>query len=400
MSADHATPIGPTTAQERFDMLDVVRGVAVLAILAVNMKVMAAPFQAYNNPGFWEGPWDRAIFLATTVLVEMKFITIFSTLFGAGLALVAARSDANGVRGRLRDRNLWLLIFGLAHGFLIWVGDVLAHYALAGAIAALFIRGSARTLFTAGAVLLLIGFALQFLALAAPPDAEVDQAMKAALWAYDGDLAQRTIAAYGGDILAQLRHRANEFPEAFAYALFLIPRTIGLMLIGGALYKTGFLTGAWPPGRYAAATVIGLVLGLAAELARVMTLEAMGWPFGAYKSWSPLVQYPASLAAAFGYAAAIGWALRSGVTLAPLAAAGRMAFTNYIASSLILTTIYNGHGLGIYGRPDLTLAGMITLGAWAAMLVWSPLWLARFRFGPLEWAWRSLTYRRMQPLRG
>jgi uncharacterized protein len=399
--------VAPVQEQSRIKSLDVMRGFALLGILAVNAAFFAAPWQTSQNPLLPPLNVDDATlwsWFVMHVFFEFKCITLFSILFGASIYLVGGeRSDKD--RGRvLRRRLFWLLIFGLIHALLIWFGDILVTYALTGFLV-LFARSwKAPTLLIVGTViyvLTILPTALGILfASSMPPDVAEQMLasqmeMKPFVFApSDADLAAMT-EAFRGDIISVTSMNARLWSTFFVFAVVgLIVRTAAVMMIGMGLYKLGFLSGRSPVWVY----VLFLLLGIAAL--SVIAYEAMqswaeGYTFTRYISGGTLANTALSIFGSLGYAALFVLLLKAGLRFLtePLAAVGRMAFTNYIMQSLIMTTIFwGGRGFGLYGEVDRPTLWAIVLGVWALQLIWSPLWLSRFEMGPLEWIWRRLSY--------
>jgi uncharacterized protein len=394
------SPLDPSA---RLSAIDMVRGVAVLGILAVNMPYFAMPTAWAEKPHTYldMSPADHAAWVAVSVLAEGKFVTLFSLLFGAGVWLVTERLDATDRPAAVihYTRMAWLLAFGLVHAYLIWPGDVLVPYAIIGL--ALFplrplsvhwqlvIAGGS---FLAGAGVL--GCCVMGLSLieALDPGALGDFAL------YEPDDFAAEIAAYTGGYLGQMPQRIHDAMYMHAIGLPLYgPWFLALMLLGMVAMRTGVLAGEWSPAFYRNVLLVGVALlpvqWLVTQLrADDLTGHMLAWFLN------------------YWIATAIGLAWGSGIILLaksaamtrladPLAATGRMALTNYLLSSLICTTIFYGHGLGLFTtRGHAWLLGL-TVAIWITLLGLSTVWLARYRYGPMEWLWRSLTYRRMQPIR-
>lgn len=402
--------VAPVRETDRIKSLDVMRGFAVLGILIVNAAFFAGPWQTSQNPLL--PPLDVNdqtlwSWLVMHVFFEFKCITLFSILFGASIYMVGAeRSDAE--RGAvLRRRLFWLLIFGLIHALLIWYGDILFHYALAGFIVLLARSWKARALLIVGVVLYLLALGLQFAQLAFAPfmanlppevleEIQASQAqMKALTFAPPEDTVAADIAAHQGGLVTSTWANASLWLQFFVWgALFLLPRTIGVMMIGMAMFKVGFLSGRAPAWVY----VLFLLLGAGAISAigyqALVNWEA-GMTFSQLHEGGLAANTALSIFASLGYAALFVLLVKAGARFLtePLAAVGRMAFTNYIAQSLIMTTIFQGgRGFGFFGEIDRPTLMAIVLAVWALQLIWSPLWLSRFQMGPLEWVWRRLSY--------
>ena len=397
-------PPAPVAASDRLFSLDMVRGFAVLGILAVNAMTFAWPYPVSYNPALQTG-FDAAAaqgWQVMHVFFQDKMRTLFSMLFGASIFLIGGeRSDK--ARGKLlRSRLFWLALFGLIHGLAFWFGDILLLYAWTGLFVMLVRSWSARSLLIAGVSLNLIcsGLYVGMMSLLAfvPPEmmGKIGSEMG---WPSDLSGLTDSIAAMRGDAVAVTLYQMSQWLEsAPAMLIFFLPATAALMMIGLGLFKSGFLAGrspVWVYGLFIAAGA-GSAWLIWQETASVIAggfpiVETLTRPWGTFLS--PLV----SLA----YASLLILLARFGLKLilTPLACAGRMAFTNYLTQTLIMTTIfYGGRGLGWYGQIGWPEMWMVIGGVWAAQLIWSPLWLSVFSMGPLEWGWRCLTYRRMVPL--
>jgi len=395
--------VAPVQAESRIKSLDTMRGFALLGILAVNAAYFAAPWQAAFDPlmaplavnaeTMWQW-WVMHTFF------EFKCITLFSMLFGASIYLVGGeRSDKT--RGAiLRRRLFWLAIFGLIHGLLIWYGDILFHYALVGFLV-LFARSwKPATLFIVGGILYLLSFALQTMngpLMAMVPQDQLQPILEDldAIFAVSQTDFERMQAAYTGGIVSAVQENVSTWVEIAGHSILgLMPRTISVMLIGMALFKVGFLSGRAPVWLYVVMVLIG-----AASLAVVGYQALINWnlEFERIHMLGAGVAANAGLSifVSIGYASLFVLLVKAGAKILtePLAAVGRMAFTNYIMQSLIMTTIFlGGRGFGLWGEVDRLTLWAIVLAVWALQLIWSPLWLSRFEMGPLEWIWRRLSY--------
>ena len=395
--------LAPVATTDRLFSLDVVRGLAVLGILAVNAMTFAWPWAVISNPSLQTGFDAEAAqgWQFMHVFFQDKMRTLFSMLFGASIFLIGGeRSDK--ARGKLlRSRLFWLAIFGLIHGLAFWFGDILLLYAWTGLFVMLVRSWSARTLLVTGVIVNLVCSALyvgmmSMLAFA-PPEA-MASAMEGSGWVNDPAKLAESIALFQGDAVSVTLQVMSMWPGVVpAMLIFFLPATAALMMIGMGLYKSGFLAGRSP------AWVYGLFVAAGAGAAWLIwqetsTTVAAGFPFveSMTKPYNTFLAPLVSLA----YASVLILLARFGLKLilTPLACAGRMAFTNYLTQTLIMTTIfYGGRGLGWYGEIGWPEMWMVIGGVWAAQLIWSPLWLSVFRMGPLEWGWRCLTYKRMVP---
>lgn len=405
---------------ERHGSIDGLRGLAVMGILLMNVTAFALPSGAYFNPlgGGGGAPADLAAWAAGFVLVDGKMRALFSMLFGASTAIVVDRAYAQGRDGARVHfaRMATLALFGLAHLVLVWTGDILLHYALLGVIAlpctALEPRQQLRL-----AILLLLaqlvigaGFLASFVALRAAALAPHAAAATIADWhalttsfgiGTPVELA-REIALYRGPWSGIAAHAIGTLPQDPIFLFVDVgPETLAYMLIGMAAYRSGFLTGHWPRARYIRAAALGYAIALPPTVALCWLCFHAGF--------DTLVTYGAAtlggvpfrpLLALADAALAIAWL---GTEDSPLRlrlrATGRMAFSNYLGTSLVMTFLFDGWGFGLFGRIERIWLYPIVLAVWAVMLVWSPAWLARYRYGPLEWAWRSLARGQIQPMR-
>ena len=399
----------PVTAGQRLETLDVLRGFALLGILAMNIRAMAGPFSAYMNPTVlfpYEGA-SRAAYMFTAIVFDLKMMGLFSMLFGAGVLLFAAKPSESlrVVRSLWFRRMFWLLVIGLIHAYLIWDGDILVPYALCGLLLLWWVRRfSARTLFAMAAVWLVIGGGLG-LGMGAmfdsmPPE---ERAEAMAMWAPTPEQVDAQVAALRGSYTDVVAHRASfvVMGQTMYFLLFFFWRVGGMMMLGMALLKAGFLDGRLAASRYAlvAAVCTPLGLGLAAMGFNAIELVNFSMP---ERSAPDLWNYFGSVIASVGYAAAFIYAIKRGLLAGlrrRLAAVGQMAFSNYLTHSILTSIIFLGWGFNLVGRFDYAAQLLVVLAVWLFQLVVSPIWLQQFRFGPAEWVWRSLTYWKRQPMR-
>jgi uncharacterized protein len=416
---------GPVAEAERLTAVDVLRGVALLGILAMNVVTFAWPFSAYENPDLSGGPSlaNRAAWLVNEVVFSGKMMSLFSMLFGAGLVLMADRAEGRGVRfaGVYYRRILWLLAIGLVHAYVVWSGDILVAYAVSGLFLFFFRAMSPGRLIALGAVLI-VGSSLVFpvfglglglmKGLGTLAERSVDpSAVPGGVGMAEGWREARAMFApteeqfegYRGGFWEVFRHRAVESFSFQAFFLTIFGWGIaGRMLLGMGLMKLGVFSAGRSSRFYWTMLAVGYGVGLpmtifgAADLWRTDFDPIRGSVLG-----SSLVMM-AMVPVALGHAAAVMLAVKAGALprlTARLAAVGRMALTNYLVQSLIGTSLFYGYGLGLFGKVDRPGLWLIVLAVWALQLWYSPLWLSRFRFGPMEWLWRSLTYMKPQPMR-
>lgn len=375
----------------RIAALDVIRGVAVLGILPVNAAYFAGSWRHALNPTLppldVAGPdlWAWAI---PHVFFEGKFIALFSMLFGVSVFLVGEGGGAV-----LRRRLFWLAAFGALHGALIWSGDVLLLYAVCGIVLYLLRGLPALTLGVSGAALVAASAAfsmLQGLALQSVQGGDLAD-LREAIWAPSAEELRALAAAYGGTLGSAARANFDSWLEFATLGVPLTaPRTIGLMMLGLALFKSGFFEARWPRPLYAACIALAAA-ALALIAAQALENARRGFPFLYMYAQGMSVNATLAPVVSLGYAAGLVL-LAQRAALSALRAVGRMAFTNYIAQSLIMTTLlWGGRGFGLYGHIDRAGLMAIVAAVWIAQLIWSPLWLKAFAYGPLEAMWRRLS---------
>ena len=385
----------PVPPGQRISSIDVTRAIALFGVLAVNLitEFRVSLFQQFLAPlagGTW---WDRAVETAVSVGLELKAFALFSILFGVGLAIQFERLAGNSSRGRLLVRRLLVLLgFGLVHLCLVWNGDILTEYALVGLLALPALYAPNRLVAIAGLVALLVYAALP---LWLPPTF---------LWSGDTWLrqhvAEATLAYSQGNWVEVVRYNLREIPDIIPLHVLVALRTFGLFLLGMAIWRTGLLR---EPERHrrliSGAAVLGLALGFGMSV-----LDPPG-PSSPFHAWSPVVSMTTTMAPvvlAIGYGAtvvALFAFTRASRVLRVFAPLGRMAFTNYLVQSLIFGWIFFGYGLGLFGRMSASHAIVIGVGVYLVQIAWSDWWLKRFRFGPVEWLWRTLMYGTRQPWR-
>ena len=405
MSDPPANPGHP--GESRIVTLDFIRGIAVMGILIANLPAFALPEAAYFSPAAWGGrsPADIAAWAATFVLVEGKLRGLFTMLFGASALLVIDRARAAGDDAATvhLSRMAVLFVIGCAHLYLFWWGDILAHYAIVGALAFLFARLTTRWLVFTGLLLLgwqLLGDMQAALRIFASGARDTPQAI--ALWNATATgfgvppptTIATEIAANRGGFWNAVAWRWAHSPTPFAFAFQLWPETLGMMLLGMAGLRSGFLTGGWPARRYRRWTIIGLAIGLPIQIA----LAAATFTHGFDQRWVFLGSVGAAVlprtALMIAYAALLVVACRPATRLTRrIAAVGRTAFTNYLGTTLVMTALFSGWGLGLFGSLPRATLYLLALPVWAAMLAWSQPWLARYRYGPCEWVWRAAARR-------
>jgi len=405
-------------ASTRYATIDALRGLAVMGILLMNIADFALPSGAYFNPlaGGGTRPVDLAAWAVSFVLVDGKMRALFSILFGASTLIVVERADAAGLSGsRIHfARMATLALFGAAHLLLIWPGDILLHYSLVGILALPFVALEPRQQFRIAILLLCAQFVVGALFFVSFLDlrhaASLPDASAATLAAWHGfvdgvgigraqDVAAEIAVARGpwtGFVAHNLATQVGGPPFLLAFDGL---ETLAFMLIGMAALRSGFLTGAWTRARYLRAAAIGFAIGLPPTIVLCWLSFASGFDTIATFAAATLGGVPFRPILALAEAAlALAW-LSDGRPHRRLEATGRAAFSNYLGTSIAMMPVFDGWGLGMFDRIERIWLYPIVGATWLAMLLWSPAWLARFRYGPLEWAWRSLARGKAQAMR-
>lgn len=425
-------PIAPVAPSERVASIDVLRGFALLGILVINIELFALPGMVIFDPtvaGGFSGV-NLLTWKFSSLFFLQKMMAIFSMLFGAGLVLMFDRFEGRGMRlGSVYYRRLlWLILIGLAHSYLIWYGDILFTYAICGLLLYFFRRRSAKVLVILGVCVLLFGMLLgygsgyQFRILReASVEVEDARAKDVAIPEYKVAMADaweriasaftpteeriaEEIEAYRGGYISNLAHRV---PAAFmmqtqALAFMVFWRVMGLMLLGMALVKLGVFSALRSMRFYVLLAVIGYAIGLPLSVIGDNAMITHNFEIVHRFMVGSQLNYVGSILVALAHAAVVLAICKAGALVKVrrlLAGVGRTALTNYLAQSLICTSIFYGYGLGLFGRVERSWLLGFVLGIWIVQLAVSRWWLDRFQFGPAEWVWRSLTYWRRQPMR-
>ncbi|MEN5171033.1 DUF418 domain-containing protein [Brevundimonas pondensis] len=396
----------PVAVGARIQTLDVLRGVAVLGILAVNAAAFALPMAAAMAPEQSPFPLVGAAAVAhwtVEVFFHQKFVTLFSMLFGVSIFLVGGeRGDE--ARGRLLRRRLfWLALFGLIHGAAFWYGDILLLYAWSGLFVMLMRSMSPRSLilFGAAATLGLATLQAGTMWLTANGPAALADALSDESMALAEGAVSASIAAYRSGWPAGLIENLKAWGFLQGMSLFgYVFSTVPLMMLGLGLFKVGFFHGRLPTRVYLALMVVGGAL--LALLGVLEWREIMAGPgVEATSGWSEVVaSYPIFITLAYASGLILLTSRGAGWVRRIFAPVGQMAFTNYLTQTLIMTSLfYMPWGPRLMGQVDYPGQWAIVVAVWALQLIWSPLWLSRFRMGPLEWLWRRLSYGHDLPLR-
>ena len=406
------------TSEQRYISLDAMRGFAVMGILAMNIISFAMPEWAYITPAAYGGDSlaDKIAWFFAFIFIDGKMRGLFSLLFGASLMLVIDRAVAKGESAaQVHYRRMaWLAVFGLAHYFFIWFGDILFLYAIIGMIAFRFRNWPPERLVKIACIIFAVGLALwgiQFGALqifqyfATRPDASADMARQFRELMDSADLAFNIapdLALHRSSYAAITMDRLDEWSTPLILVVQSIGETLPLMMIGMAMQKSGFMTGNWDAIDYRRWVMRMLPVGLLLTLVLGVWIVAVDFDritaLAVFFFWGAIPRIMLTV----GYAAVLILIIRryqNHPMLARVAATGRAAFSNYLGTSIVMTTIFYGYGFGLFGHVGRTGLWVFVLGAWAVMLLWSKPWLMAFHFGPLEWLWRSLARGKVQIMR-
>ena len=400
--------------------LDALRGFAVIGILLMNIIAFSMPMSAYINPAAWGGssPADRISWAIAFILIDGKMRGLFSIMFGASMLLILERATRQGAAPwPLHARRMvWLFLLGLAHYILIWEGDILAHYAMCGLIAYGFHAASTKRLTAIGIALITVNLliwtvilwtahAMQAEAMASNlADAKEQFAiMLDALGAPGGASIAQDLQLYRGSYSDMVTARLTDAVPAQITMMFGYgAETTGLMLLGMALYKSGALTGGWSRSKMRRWVVFSYLFGLPISAFLAWKIYAAGFDPLLTAGIVYIGHTPARLAVTIGHLMLLMLIVTRpapGPFLKKLAAAGRVAFSNYILTSLVMTSIFYGYGFGLFGHVTRAQAYLLTIPMIAVMVAWPQPWLRGHHYGPLEWLWRSFSKGRRLPLR-
>ena len=399
-------PLRPVSGSERVETIDILRGLALFGILAANIRGFAGPAITYFVPQlFWTALHDRIAQAFVDTFIQGKFITIFAFLFGVGFAVQFDRATERGARfGRTYARRLFvLLVFGLIHGLLIWFGDILLVYALGGFILLLFRKRTNKTLAIWAAIALSVMPLLMTGAfIAAQAGAKIpDPTPKAA------DIAKAADTYDNGSWLEIAKLRASDaVKHNWGYFPVMTWHILGLFLLGVLAWrKRVFHPSPESLPRYRKAMAWGLAIGVGGNAA----MTVLKWVFDPPQMPITVVSLVVVLlgvisvpALSLGYICLVIVACQSLTLRARLrrfAAVGRTALTNYLLQSVVGTLIFYNYGLGFFGDVGPAVLLPLTFVIFAAQLYASSWWLRQYRFGPVEWVWRRLTYGGPLPMR-
>lgn len=400
--------VTPSKAANRIFSLDILRGFALLGILIMNMISFSMVGSNYINPhaqGELLGA-DKWAFIFSQLFANQKFMSTFSVLFGAGVVLFTGNILKKGLSEAKwhYKRNLYLLLIGLTHAYFIWAGDILVSYAMCSIWVFFFRNLKSKSLFIWSGIFFLLGPALNlFVGWSIPYWDAYDLAELSAGWSPSAESIASEIAAYTGGFSDQMPYRVKS-AVAMETVIFMMTgwQITSMMLLGMALFKNKVLTGERSTSLYKRMAVVGLGLGLSIGVYGLIDNYEHDWSmeysFFIGSQWN----YFASLPMVIGYMGLVMLGVNSGAVgflkkwFAPV---GQAALTNYLMQSIIATFIFYGHGMGLFGTFGRADHWLVILPVWAFQILFSKWWLDRYKFGPFEWAWRSLTYGKFQELK-
>ena len=425
-------PDTPVSLADRIGSIDVLRGVAVLGIFLVNSLTFDMPAPGFMNPNLpgFDHPGSDFAYALVFMVAMHKFMPIFSMLFGAGILLFTGRVEArHGHSGRRWfARQGWLWAIGLVHGYVLWNGDILVPYAVVGLPLYLVRRWRTRTLAVAAAVCFLVpmagmyglGVGLEYgrgvseearLAEAEGQELTTKQEQFREIW--DGtsrsyaptldDLAEVSETMRGG-YGSIFRRNGSELLQQHLvmYPLLVNWNIAAYMMLGMILFRAGVLSASRSDAFYLRMLLLCYGVGLPATWLSMMNHHHHFSDLILLMKGEMQLHMSSGVLVALGHIALVMLVVRRGWLAGlrnRLGAAGRMAFTNYLSQTVLGCLLFYGYGLGLWGQVSrLALLGLV-LAVWTLQLLWSPWWLGRYRFGPAEWLWRSLTYGQKQPLR-
>ncbi len=432
MGIDAPVPPSPILSTERFDSIDVLRGFALLGILPINILWLALPGTAALNPTIAGGftGINFALWVFGYLVFDEKMLTIFSMLFGAGLVLMTERVQHRGYSPAafFYRRSAILLVIGLAHAYLLWAGDILVSYAVCGMLIYPLRKLGSGRLVVIGLFVMLPAVWLSRSESASfvrardaadrvqraekqdrtPTEADVDlagawDAVRQTFHPTSENISENIREFRKGSYLQLARDRAStafELETRF-FAMNLIWAVSGRMLIGMALMKWGVFSAQRSLRFFGMLAVLGYGIGLPVVALGAYRLVENDFDVISFFGGGTEYNDFGSLLVALGHVGTIIMIYKLGLAkwlTSCLAAVGRMALSNYLVQSFIGTTIFYGYGFGLFGQFDrLELFGVVA-AIWVLQLWYSRRWLKSFRFGPIEWLWRSLTYGKAQPM--
>jgi uncharacterized protein len=406
MTQTQAQFASPLDTKDRLMPVDMLRGFAVLGILIMNIQSFSMPSAAYLNPSAYGayGPVSKWTWVISHMIASEKFLSIFSMLFGAGIIIFTSHLKSRQLKqGGLHYRRMfWLLIFGLIHAYFLWYGDILVAYSLCGMLAFLFRKLKPATLVWIGILFFIVpilfytmsSFTTQYW-----PDDTYNQLHDS--WKPDQPTLNKEVLAMQGSWLQQMEYRIPGalFMQTGLFLMETFWRIMAMMLLGMALFKWELITAKFSKQNYLVLGFVGILVGSFISGIGVILNFENDWTMRFSMFMGRHFNYLGSVITALGYIGVIMLLSKSThirYLQFTLAAIGRTAFSNYILQTIICTFIFYGHGLGLFGQVNRAYQMMMVPAIWLVLMIVTLLWLKKFRYGPMEWLWRSLTYWKKQ----
>lgn len=424
--------MAPITEAERFKHLDVIRGFALLGILLMNIVSMGGLWRVYDNPLMFghAGNLNTGIWIFLHIFMEGKMRALFSIMYGATIIFLTSRLEQQSTESAdiYFRRTLWLFVFGIAHAYLLFVGDILFTYAICGLFLYPFRKLNPKVLF--GIAALIIGMNACISYQRAAETRSIITLGKAAMEAssnnqeltdeQEEDLndysdwskysaptlrqMEKEARPWRGSALEVLKIRAEEVFYIHSDPIYSFGNTKYdvwcMMLVGMALLRLGILTGEKSQSFYLRFLLFGYGIGvLINSFTAWQIVQSQFDPFTI--DLMSTTYDVGRLLVAFGHIALLMLIVKSGLMqwfTGRLALIGQTALSNYIFQSLITSVIFTGYGFGLYGRLDYYQLYIVVIAIWSVQLIITPIWLRKFKYGPLEWLLRSLTYWNKQPM--
>ena len=390
--------------KERLNNIDIIRGVALLGILIMNIQSFSMITAAYNNPlsfGDFSG-LNKIAYYFSHIFADQKFMTIFSILFGASIYLSTKRNESKELsKVIIHYRRMAILAcFGLLHLFCLWYGDILFAYAILGMLAYLARNKTAKFMTVTAFILLIINAAIFYvLATLIPYMSDIDIQILEVNWIPSKEVMETEIVANQSSWIAQTSHRTNMAIEMLFSGLFYYCRVLALMLIGMVMIKLNFFEERFDNKSLVTQASFCLFFGILLIISRLQSNLLNNFPIS---SMFAQENYWGSMLVGYAYICLIMVFCRLKLfirTKACLANVGRLALTNYLAQTFICTFIFYGWGLGKFGTFERKEQLLLVLCIWIFQILFSILWMKKFRLGPFEWLWRSLTHGSLQKLK-
>ncbi len=435
MTEERSEPIrvSPVRAEDRIESIDVLRGFSLLGILLLNINAFALPFGAYMNPAVFGGATGSNLtsWLVHMALFDGKMRAIFSMLFGTSAFILTSRAEARGAGIEAADiyyrRTMWLIAIGLIHAHLIWYGDILYAYGVVGLLIFPLRKASAKALIITAAVIISLHsmqgiggmFAIRemqtnaeqhdkVVAAGGKPTDEQKAASKE--WSALKEMFQpakedveKEIQKHGGGWVENLKLRTGQAAQ-FQFVMFfqfIFLDVLGMLVLGMGLAKAGVFDASRSYRFYSMLVAAGFLIGAPLHYWAASRWASSGFAVPEFMGYIASTADPGRFLVAGAYIGLVMIICKAGVLgwlRFLLAAVGRTALSNYLLTSIVLTFVFNGYGLGLFAQYERAQLIWFVLGMWVVNLVWSPIWLKYYRYGPAEWAWRSLTYWKRQPL--